>query len=428
MQRKFQNILLVAFLTILIANLHAQTIWFSVIDTFVNNGELIFIDGHVVHANNNYLVNRGEIHFTGDWENNTQLPQGFNPDTGTYNLAGSTQFIKGNAISYFHHLKATGPGDKVLDIDVVVGKNNGQLDLDNARFWLNTHSITLENNAPGSLTRNSGFIVSETDPVAGLGFFKRKITISPGYNYLFPMGTVNGAYIPFSVEFDETSGNIDYFALSTYPTDPSLDPNNRPLPPFVNDFYVQLNMQDASKRCLERFWVISSPSLLPLQCNLEISYDPLDLALNYNTELIPDSLKIFYTSSGEWNINFQSFSHEWQLMVKGMMSLTENLHAMTLYSKNEMEYGVLYFPNAFTPGKSINHLFFPKGVGVKNFSWAIYNRWGEKIFEENQWPPVGWDGNIANIPAPMGVYVYKAYVETYDEKFFDYIGSFMLIR
>lgn len=122
MQRKFQNILLVAFLTILIANLHAQTIWFSVIDTFVNNGELIFIDGHVVHANNNYLVNRGEIHFTGDWENNTQLPQGFNPDTGTYNLAGSTQFIKGNAISYFHHLKATGPGDKVLDIDVVVGK------------------------------------------------------------------------------------------------------------------------------------------------------------------------------------------------------------------------------------------------------------------------------------------------------------------
>ncbi len=68
----------------------------------------------------------------------------------------------------------------------------------------------------------------------------------------------------------------------------------------------------------------------------------------------------------------------------------------------------IIIPNAFTPnGDGVNDFFRPLILteGVKDFSMSIYNRWGQLIFETNDYM-TGWNGNSNNNPAPTGVYIY----------------------
>jgi len=44
----------------------------------------------------------------------------------------------------------------------------------------------------------------------------------------------------------------------------------------------------------------------------------------------------------------------------------------------------IYFPNAFTPNNDYtNDLYGPKGIGIKELHWSIWDRWGEMIFESD---------------------------------------------
>ncbi len=65
----------------------------------------------------------------------------------------------------------------------------------------------------------------------------------------------------------------------------------------------------------------------------------------------------------------------------------------------------LFFPNTFTPNSDpYNSLYYIKGNDVGDIVYiAIYNRWGERVFEaeENK----GWDGTYKGTKCPIGVYV-----------------------
>ena len=71
---------------------------------------------------------------------------------------------------------------------------------------------------------------------------------------------------------------------------------------------------------------------------------------------------------------------------------------------------VSYFlPNAFTPNNdAVNDTYFGKGdvTWMREFSFSIWNRWGQKIFETSD-PFEGWNGSINNMGEPVqeGVYV-----------------------
>jgi len=63
----------------------------------------------------------------------------------------------------------------------------------------------------------------------------------------------------------------------------------------------------------------------------------------------------------------------------------------------------IYIPNAFSPnGDGINDVFDITGVGIKSYSYNIYNRWGENIFRGT----AAWDGNFKGVQVPDGVYIY----------------------
>ncbi len=69
-----------------------------------------------------------------------------------------------------------------------------------------------------------------------------------------------------------------------------------------------------------------------------------------------------------------------------------------------------YMPNAFTPTRDgINDIFIGNGNldGATDFVFTIWNRWGELIFETNDYN-VGWNGrkNNEGQDSPAGVYVY----------------------
>ncbi len=68
----------------------------------------------------------------------------------------------------------------------------------------------------------------------------------------------------------------------------------------------------------------------------------------------------------------------------------------------------VYIPNAFTPdGDNHNGVFLVEGFGIqeKDFSFVIYDRWGEVIFESSD-RSIGWDGTYKSHPAQDGVYTW----------------------
>ena len=92
---------------------------------------------------------------------------------------------------------------------------------------------------------------------------------------------------------------------------------------------------------------------------------------------------------------------------------------------------IVYVPNAFTPdGDGINELFGPviQGYDLRDYSFHIYNRWGELIFESYH-PEVMWDGRHRGQMAKQGVYVWKLVVKrdgTSDKK--EFMGHVTLLK
>ena len=64
--------------------------------------------------------------------------------------------------------------------------------------------------------------------------------------------------------------------------------------------------------------------------------------------------------------------------------------------QNDTAYGIIkvidgtitiYIPNAFSPNNDgINDVFDINGVGIANYHYSIYNRWGEEVFRTSESP------------------------------------------
>ncbi len=87
-------------------------------------------------------------------------------------------------------------------------------------------------------------------------------------------------------------------------------------------------------------------------------------------------------------------------------------------------------PTAFSPNNDgVNDEFYiidKKGLrDLKRF--AIYNRWGQQVFETNEWDGA-WDGASKFLEQQLGVYVYYIQATTYLDTEFVHKGNISLIR
>jgi gliding motility-associated-like protein len=63
-----------------------------------------------------------------------------------------------------------------------------------------------------------------------------------------------------------------------------------------------------------------------------------------------------------------------------------------------------FVPNTFTPnGDNKNDIFLVRGLKIEDIYFAVYNRWGELVFETTD-KTQGWDGIYKGRPADVGVF------------------------
>lgn len=89
-------------------------------------------------------------------------------------------------------------------------------------------------------------------------------------------------------------------------------------------------------------------------------------------------------------------------------------------------------PNAFTPnGDGRNDVFMVKGISIIKHM-VIYGRWGEKVFERNNFiagdRSLCWNGTLNGQPAPTGTYVYFVEMQCPSGGLFTRKGTVVLIR
>ncbi len=88
----------------------------------------------------------------------------------------------------------------------------------------------------------------------------------------------------------------------------------------------------------------------------------------------------------------------------------------------------VYIPNTFTPnGDGANDVMYARGNKITTIYFAIYNRWGEMVFETRD-KTVGWDGIYKERPADVGVFGYYVKVTCYNGLETFKKGNITLIR
>jgi len=65
----------------------------------------------------------------------------------------------------------------------------------------------------------------------------------------------------------------------------------------------------------------------------------------------------------------------------------------------------IYIPNIFSPnGDGVNDAVEVTAYGLSTYSWAVFTRYGEKVFETND-PDAVWDGTHRGKALDPGVFV-----------------------
>lgn len=132
------------------------------------------------------------------------------------------------------------------------------------------------------------------------------------------------------------------------------------------------------------------------------------------------------------NSPLQHPEHYFDEIGKFLVTLTVKNIAGCESTYRESVYITPFFvPNAFTPNSDgLNENFFEAGyiIDVSSYNMSIFNRWGQKVFEnDSHYKP--WNGLDKNgKPAPEGVYVYAIKVKTLTGKDYFYTGRVSLLR
>ena len=152
----------------------------------------------------------------------------------------------------------------------------------------------------------------------------------------------------------------------------------------------------------------------------------------------------FYASTYEWyynNLLFSTNKDEHQSFALSgdycftLVAITDAgckdtvTHCGSIYEKE-----LVFFPNAFSPnGDNLNDGFGPVFYNVvfdnmKDYTFAIYNRWGQLVFETDN-PQARWNGLTKNNGMmEAGVYYYYCKFTTPHGDVYDKKGDITLIR
>ena len=83
-----------------------------------------------------------------------------------------------------------------------------------------------------------------------------------------------------------------------------------------------------------------------------------------------------------------------------------NIDSITVTVVDEIKCNEIFIPTAFSPnGDGQNEMFYVRGNCIKDLSFSIYDRWGEKVFETSE-ATKGWDGKFKNKDLNTAILMY----------------------
>ncbi len=89
----------------------------------------------------------------------------------------------------------------------------------------------------------------------------------------------------------------------------------------------------------------------------------------------------------------------------------------------------IFVPNAFTPdGDGLNDRLQVKGQTIDELYFAIYDRWGEQVFETADPLGPGWNGTFRGRALPADVYGYYLEVRCFNQETYQEKGNITLLR
>lgn len=271
----------------------AQLFYSNNTDITVLSGTTITVKGGMTTDGTSSIDNSGTIELEGDWINDSDN-NCFGTSQGIVRMTGGMQIIGGTSSTMFNDLLLQGTGDKTLHVNTFCGGGypapSGILNLNDRILKLNSYMLTVTNPSPGAISRTTGFVESETDPVAGYGIIEWLMgDVLNGENYVFPFGnSATSHYLPLTVGI--TSGTVSSngkFSLSTYPTNTAASPNNRPLPAGLPVLTSTSGTENASNT-LDRFWIFDVTGY-PASMTADLTFTYRDSEWNTGNNLITES-------------------------------------------------------------------------------------------------------------------------------------------
>lgn len=177
--------------------------------------------------------------------------------------------------------------------------------------------------------------------------------------------------------------------ISVYP---DADANFIPNPSVANILAPIIQFQNYSTNVLTYLWDFGDSSAL-------------------STDWSPDHT---YSQIGTYQVTLMVISPDGCVdTVRGTVKVEDNFS--------------FYIPEAFTPnGDGVNDVFRGYGIAFENFTMNIYNRWGDLIFQTNNYDQP-WDGKLGTGPVQADVYVYRIVLTDLHGAQHTYVGDVSVI-
>jgi hypothetical protein len=264
------------------------------------SGADVMIDGSLLAGAASSVANQGIITLTGDLLNNSGGPL-FASVAGEVVMRGVAQSVGGTSDTHFDELTLS-CSSLTLNRDASVGGTypspSGQLKLGDAPLLLNSHRLTVTNPATTAISRISGRIVSETDPLAGYGEVEWRIGPATGAHAI-PFGTLT-AYLPLVIDIVAAGTGSGAFIAATYPTDPFAFPNNRPLASGLPSL-TDINGSENAPNVVDRFWPLATTGYSSAPTTA-LTFTYRDSEWNTGTNVIAEaSLQAQRFSGAQWS-------------------------------------------------------------------------------------------------------------------------------
>lgn len=154
----------------------------------------------------------------------------------------------------------------------------------------------------------------------------------------------------------------------------------------------------------------------------------IDPCYNYDYLILPDN---YYVSNSECNYTFTPPQTTiYSVTVSDSLGCSRILDGVIKIKVNngDCKEPYLFVPTGFTPnGDGENDLLFVRGAAITELYFAVYNRWGEIVFETTD-KNKGWDGTFKGNLMDPAVYAYYVKAKCVNNLEFFKKGNVTLIR